>query len=452
MKEEYSSSSLEDSEDEYNPYKKSRLDSSGSESSDDGEMKEKSSELQKMEFSEVLEIDGIWRSGPHFGNFRKKEMETVVRLGARTITDASKFVLPKFEKPGSKFASFDVSDGIFNDCLKWSRKEKGKPVVKPRKRTVSLAGEKFEVTSFCSPLCSSFKKFTLQNPNDKTLHVVYVSTSARHFYDDLMNMKNNRISDCLSKKVREALAGQTIKSVFENLKKVHPELSEKQVRNLARTVPDCVKKNRGLVPVTVPEVLAQLQTTTRDSYFNSKGKDFEFVYVDKDMMSIYVKSLPTRINIQDYKSTLDQSEKWSVDDINSFIDYHSKNSNSGTINKMSGQLQIDCTFDLSDCVVTIISCDLTGFLTRSSTKTRHCCLAFMISSSKKRECHKFFADCLHQEFLNVDPRLQKGVPVVVTDSESALSEYTNIRASRCAVHRRDNLTREMLVSDSEVRT
>ncbi|KAF1767950.1 hypothetical protein GCK72_007910 [Caenorhabditis remanei] len=157
--EEYSSSSLEDTEDEFRPHKKYRLESSGSESSDDGETKKKNSEHQKMEFSEVLEIDGIWRSGPHFGNFRKKEMEIVVKLGARTLTDASKFVLPKFEKPGSKFAMFDVSDGIFNDRLKWSRKEKGKPVVKPRKRTVSLAGEQFDVTSFCSPLCSSFKKF-----------------------------------------------------------------------------------------------------------------------------------------------------------------------------------------------------------------------------------------------------------------------------------------------------
>ncbi|KAF1760306.1 hypothetical protein GCK72_008553 [Caenorhabditis remanei] len=191
MDDEYSSSSSEETGDEFKPYKKSKQESSCSESSDDGDLKEKSVQQQKMEFSEVLEADGIWRSGPYFINFRKKEMETIVKLGARTSTDVSNFVLPKFEKSGSKFASFDVSSGIYNDSLKWSRKEKGKPVIKPRKRLISLAGEQFEVTSFCSPLCSSFKKYV----------------------------------DSLSKKVREELAGKTIKSVFENLKKIHPELT-----------------------------------------------------------------------------------------------------------------------------------------------------------------------------------------------------------------------------------
>lgn len=453
-----SSSAFEDSDDEFRPPIKSEKQLSESEDADSvRNIGQKSVQHEKGSFSEILDSDGVWRSGPFFANFRKEEMEKVIRLSSRTVSNVTDFVLPKFEKAGSKFGAFDVTNQILNDFLKWSCKMKGKPVVKPRKRVVSLEGGEYEVTNFCSPLTMNFKKFTIRKPSDTTIHVVYVSSCSRHFYDDLKDHRKNRLSDDMSKEIREALSGQSVKSAFENLKKRHPEIREKQVRNMARSVADCVKKNRGPVPVTVPEVLAQLQTTTRGAYFNSKGKDYQFVYVDKDMMSLYVKSLPTRINIQNYKETLDRSENWSTEDVNSFIEYHSKNANSGTIEKMSGQLQIDCTFDLSDCVVTIVSCDLTGFTTRSSSKTRHSCLGFMISSSKKRDCHEFFANCLHQEFLNLDPRLLKAIPVVITDGESALSEYTSkgyfddTVVLRCSVHRRDNLTRENSVSDTEIR-
>ena len=55
MDDEYSSSSSEETGDEFKPYKKSKQESSCSESSDDGDLKEKSVQQQKMEFSE-----GLW--------------------------------------------------------------------------------------------------------------------------------------------------------------------------------------------------------------------------------------------------------------------------------------------------------------------------------------------------------------------------------------------------------
>uniref|UniRef100_A0A1I7UJA9 SWIM-type domain-containing protein n=1 Tax=Caenorhabditis tropicalis TaxID=1561998 RepID=A0A1I7UJA9_9PELO len=124
---------------------------------------------------------------------------------------------------------------------------------------------------------------------------------------------------------------------------------------------------------------------------------------------------------------------------------HAPTANSGIVQGLAGQIQIDSTFDLSDCVITTITGDIGDYVTRLSGKVRHVMLGFSISSSKNACHHEKLAAELNKTFFELDPKQTKAIPSIVTDGEEAFKNYTEMpfltsdtQILRCLVHRRSN--------------
>ncbi|CAO4384876.1 unnamed protein product [Caenorhabditis nigoni] len=195
--------------------------------------------------------------------------------------------------------------------------------------------------------------------------------------------------------------------------------------------------------VTTPESLAELAFEKDISIFTT-GSWFGLVYIDTDLIKCFVKGLPRSEDVDDYRNALSDCSSWDQSKLNDFIASYRKETNSGIIERMAGQLQLDSTFDLCDLVVTVLSGDFGAFRTLNSGKIRHSVLGFMLSTSKCAAVHEKFAEEIDRTFLKVDPRMKKTVPAFVVDGEDSFQVYSNLKylektqKLRCSIHRRQN--------------
>ncbi|CAP26889.1 Protein CBG06607 [Caenorhabditis briggsae] len=395
------------------------------------------------EFSLDLDEDGIWRTGPYSNKFSVKTMKDIIE-NCVTSSNLTDFRLPVFSEPSVKFAKFRNEDHKLCDGLSWWKTTNGRKI-RPRPRKIEYDGCSYRYYNCINPNDDAFKKFEIYPEKEEFFFVVYVSQNGRMDYDVLKSSKPNRLTEAECQLIHRSLKGRTVKGAFEDLKSGALNFSTRQIRNQMKYQPDCVKSKRGRVSVTTPESLASFGTENGFRLFSSDNQ-FGAIYLDSDTLNLYMNSLPTKQTVLEYRKLLTGCEDWTSEEVNDFLSCYSPTANSGIIKHMAGQLQIDSTFDLSDCVVTTISGDIGDFTSRCSGKIRHVLLGFMISSSKNALNHKSFAREIDDFFLQVDPMRKKSIPSLMTDGEESFKYYSKMKyledtqVLRCLVHRRNNLT------------
>ncbi|UMM19078.1 hypothetical protein L5515_014848 [Caenorhabditis briggsae] len=396
---------------------------------------------RNLEFLPVLDDDFIWRTGPVIKSFTKDVYNQIVE-NCFSTTKKDDFSLPKFSEPGSKFAKFFVENGNVEDGLVWWKKAK-EGRTRPRAREVSFNGTKVRYYSANSPILDEFKKYTIYPEGSEYYFVLYTSTHSNVDYTSLKIDKKNNISDSALKEVYGALDNRTVNSAYDFLKRNNVNVTKRQVRNQVRNQPRAVRSNRGRMCVTTPELLAELAFQKDISMFTT-GNWFGLVYIDMDLIRCFVKGLPSSEDVKDYRKGLSGCSSWDQQKLNDFVESYRKETNSGIVNRMAGQLQLDSTFDLCDLVVTVLSGDFSSYRTVSSGKIRHSVLGFMLSTSKCADVHQKFADEIDKAFLKIDPRTKKTMPSFVVDEEDSFKVYSNLKylertqKLRCLIHRRQN--------------
>ncbi|CAP21553.1 Protein CBG00011 [Caenorhabditis briggsae] len=356
------------------------------------------------EFSLDLDEDGIWRTGPYSNKFSVKTMKDIIE-NCVTSSNLTDFRLPVFSEPSVKFAKFRNEDHKLCDGLSWWKTTNGRKI-RPRPRKIEYDGCSYRYYNCINPNDDAFKKFEIYPEKEEFFFVVYVSQNGRMDYDVLKSSKPNRLTEAECQLIHRSLKG--------------------------RTYPPNQK------PDEVSAGLCEVE--------EGPHNQFGAIYLDSDTLNLYMNSLPTKQTVLEYRKLLTGCEDWTSEEVNDFLSCYSPTANSGIIKHMAGQLQIDSTFDLSDCVVTTISGDIGDFTSRCSGKIRHVLLGFMISSSKNALNHKSFAREIDDFFLQVDPMRKKSIPSLMTDGEESFKYYSKMKyledtqVLRCLVHRRNNLT------------
>ncbi|ULU08142.1 hypothetical protein L3Y34_019319 [Caenorhabditis briggsae] len=356
--------------------------------------------------------------------------------------------MPEFDEPGSKVAQFYGNSELMNkaiqmDGLSWFRKRKGQPILKPRKSTMKLEGRSYLVANCTHANTDVMKKYVISS--DDRMYVIYISNGVIQDEDILKSQKRQKINDDTANLVRQALVGRNVKNAEIVLRQQNVEVSLKQITNQARNVSSSMKTKRGIRPATIPSDLAEFARKTPNSEFFSSSSEYRLIVGDEDLISVYINNLPTAKKLNRYRNQFENLETWSSGDLNDYLDKNASYFNSGIDERMVGQLQVDCTFDLSSCYVTLLTADMPHFLTKSSGKIRYMALAFMLHSSKSGCHHEAFGQFIQSNFERLDKTGRKKVPSICTDGETSFKYYrmgAHMEMAielRCEIHRRSNL-------------
>ncbi|CAO4377274.1 unnamed protein product [Caenorhabditis nigoni] len=352
-------------------------------------------------------------------------------------------------KIGSKIAKFageldDLNKMVLKDGMRWFKNKTGEKRVKPRKSTIILDGEVLVSVNCVNVDTDTLKKYVIFSEKDSSVYAIYVNSIAvdvSHY----LNLKKPKISEETAKLVREHLASRTVASTETILRLNNINVSTKQITNQCRYVSSVSKLKRGIRPVTVPNELAEFARTNENSFFFSSNSEYRLIYLDCDLLSIYINNLPSSRKLNSYRSELEDIEQWTSSTFHEYLASNEEFFTSGIDNRFTGQIQIDVTFDLCSAYVTVLSADLPHFITKSSQKIRYSMLGFMIHNSKHAAHHEAFAEKIAETFENFDKTKKKRVPSIVHDGELALNAYSNgwhmqdAMVLRCEMHRKSNI-------------
>lgn len=351
--------------------------------------------------------------------FTENVIRSLINTKYNVICHIEDYTPPQFDSFLQLSACYNIGekteDEVINsDGIRWSKKKDSLgSEMKPRKNTISVDGRTFRRINCSSPppATNLFKKYMAIEEATKLCWILFLGSS--HDVIDYTSLKvaRKKLSKEEALMIRKMLEGRTVLMVYQML---GGKYSKRQIKNQQRNVLTTVKLNRGPRPVTNPADLCDLSRMFSHAYHSSHRNSIRFIYFNKSMLGLFLKSCPTYTEITTYRNRMDGIENWRTADLNKHLADCKVYTCGGIDTRVASIIELDTTFGLSNGYISVTTGFIPVFRTRQHTKSspsklRHVVLGFMFHSSKHKSHFEDFSGRLNEILQELDPKKIKKI-------------------------------------------